>query len=135
MKKKLLAAMAVLVLADSLLVMCGEEIDPVNNSENNDVVADMGVDLANDADQEADAEMDAAPDIVEVRMTWVSGVSTTFQNYCSRCHSWTLDYDLVVSDLDGVRSQVEAGHGKLSEEDRAMVLAWIDDGAPEYLPQ
>lgn len=56
------------------------------------------------------------------------------RDYCVRCHSWAADYNQVKGKLEDIRSRVQSGdmpRGQtLPAEKKALLLAWIDSGAP-----
>lgn len=116
MRKSLMVAIAALVFEAPMLLAC---------SEDSSSPADVANDVSNDAD------VGQAIDTVETRVTWDNAIASTLNISCARCHSWIGDYDRVVSDLEGLKSLIATGHGKLSTANLAKVLAWIDDGAPK----
>lgn len=143
MKKNLLISLVLIVLGASSLVMCGED-DPTpvnnsnnptnnltNNSTNNLTIADMGIDADEDLNNSTDTGIDASEDVNNLVLTWEDGIAAIFRAACSRCHSWTLNYDLVVSDIAGLEAQLETGHGKLTADQYEDVVEWLADGAPK----
>jgi hypothetical protein len=63
--------------------------------------------------------------------TWEDDIAEIFVARCVSCHEWADDYDVVIVGLDQTRFKLENGHGDLTQEELDVVLAWIDNGAPQ----
>ncbi len=123
MKKMVYGFAALAVLGLSLASACGDDTSEPDNSVANNSVANNSNNSVSNNSTSNNSGTNNGP-------TWQNGVAEIFEERCSRCHMWTLDYALVTVETEHLRYKIEHGHGDMTEEELVEVGIWFDNDTP-----